>query len=598
MQTFYKRMSVFAGFAVLLAILVANAFITRRDVSIQVRNEAETTHSRRVLYELSRTESLLEDAETGQRGYLYTGDPKYLGPYDSAEGQVASHIESLAQLTGADANDSELVPELRVLAAKKLGELAQTIALYRAGKQDEARALVLSDVGRFDMDRIRALIGRMQMRSAAAEQTRATLYQKSIRGTIASIYLASLLGVVGLVALAYYILREMELRERHSAELRTREEWLRVTLTSIGDGVIATDAFGMVTFLNPVAEKITGIPFKEAIGKDIRVVFPLFNEITAKPVDDPVRIVLQFGHVVGLANHTVVQNVDGQLIPIEDSAASIRDDLGRLLGVVLVFRDVTEARRAQEMMRKTEKLAAAARLSATMAHEINNPLEAVVNLVYIAKSEPGMPPAAEDALAQAEQELERIAHLTRQTLAFYRESSTAQRVDLAAIIDSVINIYSSRLRNKSISVHRSYAVTPQLLFVPGELKQVISNLISNAADAAPRNGNIEVRTRVVESAGGQKVEIEIEDDGPGVPGENLDRIFEPFFTTKQDVGTGLGLWITKEIVNRYGGSISVRNGSSGNGRDGAIFTIAIPVSAAAAASPDNDDVAEAEAAPI
>ena len=598
MQTFYKRASVFAGFTVLLAILVANAFITRRNVSILVRNEAEVTHSRQVLYELSQTESLLKDAETGQRGYLYTGDPTYLSPYNSAKGQVAAHLANLSQLTAGNSSEAELVPQLQVLSDKKLAELAATITLYQAGKHDEARALVMSDVGRFDMERIRSLVAHMQRQSAAAERERADLYQKSIRGTVASIYLASLLGVIGLVALAYYILREMELRERHAAEMRTREEWFRVTLTSIGDAVIATDELGRVTFLNPVAEKITGVPYKEAVGRDIRVVFPIFNEITGKPVDDPVKIVLQFGHVVGLANHTVVQNTDGHLIPIEDSAAPIRDDASRLIGVVLVFRDVTEERKAQEMMRKTEKLAAAARLSATVAHEINNPLEAVVNLVYIAKGEPGMPPAAEETLAQAEQELDRIAHLTRQTLAFYRESSTVQRVDISAIIESVLKVYSSRLRNKAITVHRDYGETPALLFVPGELKQVVSNLISNAADAVSRKGNIVVRTRLVEDANGQQAEIEVEDDGPGVPSENLDRIFEPFFTTKQDVGTGLGLWITKEIVNRYGGSISVRKASDdGDGR-GAIFTLALPANAAVAASAKDDDLAEAEAAPI
>jgi signal transduction histidine kinase len=275
-----------------------------------------------------------------------------------------------------------------------------------------------------------------------------------------------------------------------------------------------------------------------------------------------------------LANHTVLKHTNGKLIPIEDSAAPIRDDKGRLIGVVLVFRDVTNERKSQELMRRTEKLSAAARLSATVAHEINNPLEAVGNLIYIAKASPNASPDITRHLELAEQELERVAHITRQTLGFYRESNEAEQIDIPALIDSVLRLYSNKLTAKSIHVERDFGSVPCLFGIPGELKQVISNLVSNAVDAVEANGEIRFRLHGVDDGNGGHIQIVIEDDGPGIPTENLDRIFEPFFTTKKDIGTGLGLWVTREIVERHGGSITVASG--GGDRPGASFVIDLP----------------------
>jgi PAS domain S-box-containing protein len=577
MQTFYKRFSVIAGFGVLLAVLVINALVTRREVGIQDSNAARVARTRLVLYELSQTELLLTDAETGQHGYLYTGDAKYLAPYNAALNQVAPHIDTLAQLTAGNPREQTLIPVLRVLSQSKLAELAHTISLYQSGKQDDAKTLVLSDIGLRHMSEIRHVVDQMTKEEASIESQRAAQYQTSKRATIASIYLASSLATLGLVLLAYYIIREMALREQHAQEIRAREEWFRVTLTSIGDAVIATDERGRVTFLNPVAEKLTGTRLASAKGKEIHEVFPIFNEMTKKTVEDPVKKVLQLGRVVGLANHTVLQCSDGSLVPIEDSAAPIRDDQTRLLGVVLVFRDVTNERKAQEVMRKTEKLAAAARLSATVAHEINNPLEAVVNLIYLAKRAPDASPALEQTLSLAEQELDRVAHLTRQTLGFYRETNVPERIEISGLIESVLKLYSNRLKNKNITVERDYGPSPPVYGVSGELKQVISNLVSNAADAVSRNGTIMVRLQCTQDNGNSVVQVVVEDDGPGIASENVDRIFEPFFTTKEDVGTGLGLWITKEIVSRHGGSILVRSHNGDGAAHGAAFTVVLPL---------------------
>jgi PAS domain S-box-containing protein len=578
MQNSYQRLSVTLGFSLLLILLIANAVITRRQLGVQVGDQFWVTHTQQTLLELSQTESLMKDAETGQRGFLYTGDSKYLAPYDLAVGQVTGHIDRLAELTADNPRQQARISELRRLVGAKLNELGQTISYYRAGKPEEAKALVVSDHGIALMDRIRSLIDKMVGEEDSLWTARSAAYQRSVRVTIASIYLASGLAVIGLGFLAYFILRAIGLRERHARQIAEREEWFRVTLTSLGDAVIATDGQGQVTFLNTVAEELMGIKVEQAKGRAIAEVFRIFNESTLLPVENPVKMVMELGRIVGLANHTVLQRSDGVMIPIEDSAAPIRDDRERLVGVVLVFRDATYERKSQELLRKSEKLAAAARLSATVAHEINNPLEAVGNLLFLARGTADVPASAADYLLLAEQELERISHITRQTLGFYRESKVPNEIDVAALVESVLKIYSNKLRTKNIKLERHFSKCPVIHGLAGELKQVVANLVSNAADAAPENGTIRVGLSCVETSEGKMVEVSVQDDGPGINPEHHEMIFEPFFTTKKDVGTGLGLWVSKEIVDRHGGRIQALS-VKGDGLSGALFNVHLPLEA-------------------
>ncbi len=201
------------------------------------------------------------------------------------------------------------------------------------------------------MNSIRLVLTRMRGEETRLESVRMAAYEQSQRTTAISIWLATLAALIGLIALAWYIVRERRLREKYANELAARAEWFRTTLTSIGDAVIATDRSGIVTFLNSVAEKLTGRRLSEATGRPIGEIFPIFNEVTRKRVVDPVKKVIELGAVVGLANHTVLENKDGSLIPIDDSAAPIRNERDELIGVVLVFRDISERRRAEDESR-------------------------------------------------------------------------------------------------------------------------------------------------------------------------------------------------------------------------------------------------------
>jgi signal transduction histidine kinase len=285
--------------------------------------------------------------------------------------------------------------------------------------------------------------------------------------------------------------------------------------------------------------------------------------------------VLESGRIMGLANHTVLQRVDGTLIPIEDSAAPIFDGQKKLRGVVMVFRDVTLEKQAQDVMHKAEKLAAAGRLAATVAHEINNPLEAVGNLIYIVQHTPDLTEEVQGYLQMAEQELDRVSHITRQTLGFYRDSSEPAPVQVREVVESVMKLYDNKMKSKQIAVELNIADCPPIQGLQGELKQLVANLVSNAADAVGNGGRIRISVAPAFRAGGNGVEVRVADSGPGVAAELRGRIFEPFFTTKQDVGTGLGLWVSKEITRRHGGTIEV---SSGKDKDlgGAVFTVFLP----------------------
>ena len=571
----YKRAGVVTGFLLLLLVLITDFAVIRRQLAVQIANQDLVTHTHQILLQLRQVESLLENSENGQRGFLYTGDPKYLAPYNFAATQVQPHIEILQQLTGDNPRERQYILQLHNLAQAELQELSQTIDLYRSGKTEQARQLVLSDRGLDIMNALRQVMHEMDQEESARRQRQAAVVIRSIRTTIACIYLSGALAACGLVLLAFYILQEINLRERHAHAMRDREEWFRVTLSSIAEAVIATDQKGNVTFLNPPAILLTGTSLEAATGKPIADIFPIFNEYTRKPVENPVQKAMEAGHVIGLANHTVLRRPDGSLLPIEDSAAPIRDDHGDLIGVVLVFRDATDERKAQEVLRKTEKLAAAARLSATMAHEINNPLEAVGNLIFLAKGAPGTSAEVVRQLTLAEQELARVAHLTRQTLGFYRESNVPDEIEMATVIESVLTLYTNKLKAKDIAVHRHFGICPPIRGLLGELNQAVANLISNAADAVGPNGTIRIGLACLQRPEGNLVQVTIEDDGPGVSAEHAELIFEPFFTTKKDVGTGLGLWVTREIVDRHGGTIEVKPQQS-NGQRGASFSILLP----------------------
>ena len=276
------------------------------------------------------------------------------------------------------------------------------------------------------------------------------------------------------------------------------------------------------------------------------------------------------GEFVSL-EHRAVRG-DGSVFWVHSRGRIERDGDGKATGVVGIAMDITERRQSEETLRKTEKLAAAGRLAATVAHEINNPLESIVNLIYLSRSVEGLPAGVAEYLRTADEELVRIAQIVRQTLGFYRESVGPRQCNVAAIAGETVNVYRARMAAKPLECVTDLERDVIAFVVPGELKQVIANLISNAIDATEPGGRLRISVR----RAGEKVEISVGDTGSGIEIGHLPHVFEPFFTTKSDVGTGLGLWVTKGIVEKQGGTILVASSTAAKDH-GTTITIALPL---------------------
>ncbi len=256
----------------------------------------------------------------------------------------------------------------------------------------------------------------------------------------------------------------------------------------------------------------------------------------------------------------------GRTIVIADTAV-------RMLGVAM---DITSRKASEEVLRRSEKLAATGHLAASIAHEINNPLAAVTNALYILRTTAGLPESSLEYVRTAELELSRVVHITRQTLGFYRESVSPVMVNVPRLLDESLAAFESKIENNNITIHKRYAEVDHLPAFPNELRQLFSNLTMNALEAVGDNGKVSIRVRYGHDGDSrQGLRITVADDGPGIPPENMPRIFEPFFSTKESKGTGLGLWVSQGIVQKHGGHIRVRS-SRHTEHHGTCFAIFLP----------------------
>ena len=259
------------------------------------------------------------------------------------------------------------------------------------------------------------------------------------------------------------------------------------------------------------------------------------------------------------------------------TSALVLPNLERAGALITLF-NIEERLRTEAALRRSEKLAATGRLAASIAHEINNPLAALTNLIYLIESESSLEQAQSYART-AQEELARVAHITRQTLAFYRESSAATDVKLPELVDSALFLYASSIREKGLLVHRELRFSDHIHGYANELRQVFSNLIGNAIEASPSGGSLRIRAyRSREWANSRKlgVRIVIGDTGYGINPDHKRRLFEPFFTTKAEKGTGLGLWVSQGIVEKHGGFIRLRTSVRAE-RRGTVFSIFLPL---------------------
>lgn len=269
-----------------------------------------------------------------------------------------------------------------------------------------------------------------------------------------------------------------------------------------------------------------------------------------------------------------LRGADGVFRPFLTRVLPLKDASGKVMRWFGTNTDISAQKQAEEALVKHEKLATVGRMAATIAHEINNPLAAAMNALYLVAAEPKLPANARGPLQLAEHELERVAHITKQTLGFYRESGNAAKVQLTEVLDGILSLFGPKLKNRTLRVQRRYRSAASAFGVEGEIRQMVSNLVANSIDAMPQNGTLHVRTCGPVCLNGQRpmVRITIADTGAGITPDCASRIFEPFFTTKAAIGTGLGLWVTKELVTKHEGRIRMRSQVG----KGTVFTIWLP----------------------
>jgi PAS domain S-box-containing protein len=321
--------------------------------------------------------------------------------------------------------------------------------------------------------------------------------------------------------------------------------------------------------LNEQFAEICALPSSEILGKSIAAVCagPVREEVEPRLI----RVFDAGGPVPNIELKTDVLTAEGvhrswlmHFYPVR-----MRLDTIRWAGVIAV--EITDRLQAEEALRKTEKLAAAGRLAASIAHEINNPLEAVTNLLYILGTHEHMDSVAKRFVNDAQAELARVSEITQQTLRFYRQSTHPTRTNVAEVLDSVIALYHSRIVAAHVTVLRKFRGAPEVFGFSGELRQLFANLIGNALDAMPNGGRLflSVRHGNGRSADGRwsrGVRVSVSDTGIGMSAETRRRIFEAFFTTKEVTGTGLGLWVSDEIIRKHKATVNVKSrhlGSTG-----------------------------------
>jgi signal transduction histidine kinase len=249
-----------------------------------------------------------------------------------------------------------------------------------------------------------------------------------------------------------------------------------------------------------------------------------------------------------------------------------------VLGVIVTFRDITQRQQSEQALRSSERLAALGRLASSVAHEINNPLDSLANLLYLLEHQSGLDSAGREQVKLASEELERITQIARNMLGFHRATTEPVPVQLTDILDTVLVLYSGRLRGAGVDVIKRYDTVGTVKAQPVEMRQIFANLIANAVDASPVGGRIVVHVRHGcdwrnPSASG--VRVFVADTGVGIARQDQARIMEAFFTTKGTRGNGLGLWVTRGIVEKYGGAIRFRS-STGAHHHGTVFSIFLP----------------------
>lgn len=598
-----------AAFGLAMLVLVALAATAWYAAHEMRQATAWVAHSHEILDRLAQTKSDSLLIELNAQSYRLTNDTAHLAARDAAIAARELSLRRISELTADNPRQQAQWAQLRATVDERLAIARRSELLRRTEGAEAAQAHAATAPLRETRERLFQILREMNaeehrlLQERAADQTEVRNF-RTLLTAIITLLLAALLA-------ATYVMIRRQLAERKQAEaaLRTSEESLATTLHSIGDGVLATDTAGRITRMNPVAERLTGWPQGEAQGQPVAEVFHIINEQTRAPAEVPVAKVLASGALQGLANHTLLIARDGTEWPVADSAAPIRDADGQVIGVVLVFRDVTVERTAEQALRQlNESLGEASRAKsdflANMSHELRTPLNAIIgfsemlkdgvlgeldakqrgfvddiftagthllslinDILDLSKVEAGMLELEADAVD--------VAELLQSSLMVIREKALAHRIRLDTRLDPALGT---------------------MLVDERKLKQIVYNLLSNAVKFTPAGGAVTLLARrcarsevtfdetmparLITLPPGNDAEflaIEVEDSGVGIAEADLQKLYEPFTQVDSSVsrshaGTGLGLSLVRRLAELHGGTVGVAS----RPREGSRFSVWLP----------------------
>jgi len=580
----------------LALLLVALTAVNRRYATEAEASAQWVQHTYAVLADLNATIAKLVDAETGQRGFLLTGEELYLEPYRLAGADVDVLTHELATLTADNPEQQRDIALVRALAREKRDELEQTIATRRRDGFEAAQRIVLTDRGKATMDRLREVTLRMATRERTLLEIRQTRARRSAEASRLATFLSTAIAIAAVALVWVGYRRATRERLRAAEAVRAERERLKVTLLGIGDGVIVVDATGRVTLMNPVAELLTGHTQASTVGAPVSTVFHIVNEHTRRPVTNPLARVLETGLFQGLANHTLLIAADGTERPIDDSAAPLRDAAGDVIGAVLVFRDVSQRRADEKRLQnavddaeanwaiaeqRQQELQAALEVKtqflAAVSHELRTPINAIVGWARMLHQRTIQPEKIDAAIASIDRNAQSLAQLIDDLLESSRLLTgklklRSDPVDVGSLVADAIDTIRLTAENKGVAVDVDAESVPPIRGDSDRLKQVLWNVVGNAIKFTPPGGRVTVRLAQATDA----VEIRVSDTGAGIAPTFLPHVFERFRQGDETVraGLGLGLAIAKQLVELHGGALTVS--SDGVGR-GSTFTIHLPV---------------------
>jgi len=580
----------------LVAVVVAQSFRSFKQIEGAA---AERANSHTIISKAGVMLSEMIDAETGQRGYLLTGDMAYLEPYFSVRNNLNSHLRELHQLT-TNVEAQKYLDAVAPLLDAKMAELIQSIELRRNNDAIGALVIVTNGRGKLLMDSIRTeMQGYIAIENKLLRENDA-LFQSKMRFLLYTIVSASMSALLFVFVFIYLIYQRTQQRFKDLAHLGTQkllaiqeqtnknlqqvndalvvsEEKLAVTLSSIGDAVIATDAAGRVTFLNPQAEQFTGWKLSEASDRPIDEIFHIISKKTRQQATIPVADALEHGTIQGLANHTILIARDGSELDIADSCAPIRDREGKVVGAVLVFRNVSGEYAAQQALQETNVALENARAMAekanlaksdflsSMSHELRSPLNAILGFAQLLNSD--LPPPTPSQKASIEQILRAgwyLLELINEILDLAviesgKVSLSAEPVSLADVMFECQEMMDPQAHKSGIKL--TFPQLADFYFVHADrvrLKQILINLVSNAIKYNRPGGSVDVCCVQVEPG---RTRISVKDSGAGLSPEKLVQLFQPFNRLGKEggsvEGTGIGLVMSRRLVELMGGVMGV-----------------------------------------